>query len=189
MECIDIFRLTYRMFVTSIILYILYIGTRSTTFTCHKKTIFLCFIDIPTHSFLVGKFWYIPAIMKVSEVYRNANRFNKETKMFNIFNNRMFAVSICLTVFISILIGYFFVDFGHHRPAQKILNAEPVKKYNTVTPLKPKNQSSKTPGTITSHSHEEDILEADAPSDQKQSNLRENTDQSRDTSVSPKKRK
>ncbi len=124
--------------------------------------------------------------MKFIEVYRNANRFNKETKMFNIFNNRTYAVSICLAVFISISIGFSFWYFVH-LPAQKILNAEPVKKYNTVTPLKPKNQSSKTPGTITSHSHEEDILEADAPSDQKQSNLRENTDQSRDTSVSPKK--
>ncbi len=133
-------------------------------------------------AFLVWKLWYKPASMKYFEVYRSANRFNKETKMFNIFNNRTFAVSICLTIFITFGISFWY--FGHHRPAQKILNAEPMKKYNTVTPLKPKNQPSKTPGTITSHSHEEDILEADALSDQEQNNLGENTEQSRDTSVS-----
>jgi len=151
-----------------------------------KKLFFFVLLIFLLIVLLVWKFWFKPASMKYIEVYRNANRFNKEIKLFNIFNNRTYAVSICLAVFISISIGFSFWNFVH-LPAQKILNAEPVKKYNTVTPLKPKNQSSKTPGTITSHSHEEDILEADAPSDQKQSNLRENTDQSRDTSVSPKK--
>ena len=83
------------------------------------------------------------------------------------FNNRTFAVTICLTIFITV--GTSFWYFGHHRPTQKILNAEPVKKYNTVTPLQPKTQPSNIPATTTS---------------QEQSDLRENTEQSRDTSVS-----
>ena len=125
--------------------------------------------------FLVWKFWYKPASMKYFEEYTVANRFNKETKMFN---NRTFAVTICLTIFITV--GTSFWYFGHHRPTQKILNAEPV-----VTPLQPKTQPSNIPAPITSsHSHEEDILETDAPSNQEQSDLRENTEQSRDTSVS-----
>ncbi|RKU29608.1 hypothetical protein C6497_05580 [Candidatus Poribacteria bacterium] len=188
------FWIAWAFFVTLIITvlglllyYLFYILAPDLQLSPVTEKLFFCVILIfLLIAFLVGKFWYIPAIMKVSEVYMNTNRFNKETKMFSIFNNRTYAVSICLTVFISILIGFSFWYFVH-LPAQKILNAEPVKKYNTVTPLKPKNQSSKTPGTITSHSHQEDILEADAPSDQKQSNLRENTDQSRDTSVSEKK--
>ncbi|MDE0084425.1 MAG: hypothetical protein OXU23_01835 [Candidatus Poribacteria bacterium] len=79
-----------------------------------------------------------------------------------------------LTYLIFGLLGAtIFWYFGHYRPAQKILKAEPVKKYNTVTPIKPKTQPSKTLGPITSHSSEEDTLEADAPADQ-----------SRNTSVS-----
>lgn len=91
-----------------------------------------------------------------------------------------------LTYLIFGLLGAtIFWYFGHYRPAQKILKAEPVKKYKTVTPIKPKTQPSKTPGPITSsHSHEENALEADAPSDQEQSDFQENTEQSRDTSVS-----
>ena len=139
-------------------------------------------------AFLAWKFWYKPASIKFFEEYRTANCPDKGEKMLS---NRTFIIGICLIVFISFGISFWY--FGHHRPAQEILNAEPVKTYKTVTPSKSKPQSPNTRAIApSSHVGEETFVTPSVPdpentnaySSSEQSDLPENVKLNGDTPVS-----
>lgn len=99
------------------------------------------------------------------------------------------------TYLILLLLGAAtFWYFGHHRPAQKILKAEPKKVYPSVTPQTQK--AGTLPAELHSadtspHTHEEDTpLVSDTehtatPLSPKQSDLRENAEPKEDTASSP----
>ena len=89
---------------------------------------------------LIGKFWYIPTQMKYTEEFGIIRQLKKRTIVF-------IKIGAWLLVFLSGGIGIWY--FNYHRSTQIILNAEPVKKYNTVTPLKTKTLPPNTLATIT----------------------------------------
>lgn len=97
------------------------------------------------------KFWTIPALMKYQEEFKNPKQIQIGTK---VLSSRTVKIGVGIAVFIICVISFLYTL--HYRHTQRILNAEPVKKYNTVTPLKPKTQPPNTPATITSsHNHKE----------------------------------
>ena len=136
----------------------------------------------------VWKFWYRNAFKKYTEAYE------KEREMLK--RNRAVTAYIFFIIILGIGIGWF---FGHHRSAQKMLNAEPAKIYKAVEPLKPKDQPSNIRETTTStHVHEEDASVTSPISDMEnkdtdlnpaQSNLSENTKVDRDTPTSQENKK
>ena len=150
------------------------------------KLLWLVIVIILLTAIFVWKSWYRNAFKKYTEVYE------KEIEMLK--SNRAFTVYLFFIIILGIGIGWF---FAHHRPTQEILNAEPVKIYKAVEPLKPKDQPSNTHETTTStHVHEEDasvtspvsdMENTDANLNLEQSGLSDNAKRSKGTSVSEKK--
>ena len=107
--------------------------------------------------------------------------------------NRTFIVVFSLVTLLGIGIGWY---LGHRRPAQEMLNAEPVRIYKAVEPLKPKTQSPNTrEATTFTHTHEEDtsvtpsvsdMENTDANLNSEQSDLSDNAKRSEDITVSEK---
>lgn len=111
-------------------------------------------------------------------------------------NNRAFTVYLLFLIILGIGIGLGYWYIGHHRPAQKMLNAEPTKIYKAVEPLEPKAQPPNTREATTSkHVHEEDASvtppvpdteNTNVHSSPEQSDLPENTEVSGDIPISQK---
>ncbi len=134
------------------------------------------------------KSWYRNAFKKYTKEYE------KEIEMLK--SNRAFTVFLLAIIILGVGIGFSWY-FGHHRPAQEMLNTEPVKIYKAVEPLKPNDQPSNTHEATTSvHSHEEttsptplvsDMENTDANLNLEQSDLSNNTKRSEDLTVSERK--
>ena len=152
------------------------------------KLLWLVIVIILLPAIFLWKFWYRNAFKKYTEAYE------KEIEMLK--RNRAFIVYLFFIIILGIGFGWF---FGHHRPAQEMLNAEPVKIYKAVEPLKPKDQPSNIRETTTStHVHEEDasltspisdMENTDTDLNPEQSDLSENTKVDRDTPTSQENEK
>ena len=88
-------------------------------------------------------FWHRPARKRYTKEYKEEL---EKSKISIFLNGRAFRVCQFLMILLALGVGWY---IGHHRPAQKLLNAEPVKEYKTVTPLPPQTPISNTRATPT----------------------------------------
>lgn len=114
-----------------------------------EKSLLLIVSILSLTVLFVWIFWHRPALKRYTKEYREEL---EKSKISIFFSGRAFKVCLFLMILLALGVGWY---MGHHRPAQKLLNAEPVKKYKIVTPLPPQTPISNTGATPTpTHANE-----------------------------------
>ena len=147
----------------------------------------LLLLAVPTlllAAFFAWIFWHRSAFKKYTKEYEKEIEQSKKSKILIFVNSRKFTVFILLMILLAMGIGWY---IGHHRSAQKLLNAEPVKQYKIVALLPPKTpipNTLRTPASTHTHETEDTSVTLPIP-DQENTDAHSSNQGQNDLSESP----